>query len=639
MMGREKMAPYYSKLPAIRYLIAGSSKLPNPVHFHQGRLTMATHSPSDNYPNGCSELSASDNVPPGTADGLPTHSPPAIIPAQSEKPRYRFKDAIKKMGEIPPANETAPEAADTNAGNETRANKIERLAKTWLAEKEAAMEKTEPHQNATIPTDLAGATNIEPRNDVEATASNPINNDLPRILLPEGAFALRLKETEFKAYGDPVLNELHRKITYDLERMRYKTSSSSLSSSGQKWEDTDTSPLMPSYNDGGGANHLLRFCIAFHEKFSHVAGKLHDEAWRDYVDKKCAYDLVLGDLIPGDFIKSAEDYLKRRAYRQGTNATAADDFPIFREHLETRRQEPLSTITTGLPELDACLGGGLQGLTFLGGPTNVGKTSFAQYVATSALEKHKKLAVLIVSFDMVKAKLLQRFLCREADVAWRTLEAKDWSPEVCSSVREAEKRLLADLLKRLRIVELGSLPQTGFTAQWLLDIRNEIVSAAHAERALIIIDNFQRLPIENATNDLQADGLRLDQIKAMQDATRTAIQPEGDTILVISKIPKDAGKLELETDDLQGSSDLGSRASCVMFLKKVEPKPDANVEPVVLSITKGRDGVELSRLHLNFHYSTYQFEVAKTKQKMQATAGKRSSKKTSSRPSPYAGTK
>jgi RecA/RadA recombinase len=602
---------------------------------------MSIPSPSDNNPNGRPDSSATDHVPSDTADGLPTHSPPAIIPAQSEKPRYRFKDAIKKMGEIPPANETAPKAADTNAVNETRAKKVERLAKTWLAEKETAMEKTESHQNATIPPDLAGATNIEPKNGGEATPTNPINNDLPPILLPDGAFALRLKETEFKAFGDPVCNELHRKITYDLERTRYKTRSSSLSTSGQKWEDSDTSPLMPSYNDGGDVDPILRFCIASRENFQNVAKKLQDAAWRAYVGKKCAYDLILGDFIPKDLRVSAEDHLKRRAYRLGTNATAADDFPIFRRHLDARRQDPLSKIKTGIPELDERLGGGLQGLTFLGGPTNVGKTSFAQSIVKSALESDEKLAVLFLSFDMVKATLLQRFFCREANVDWRTLEAKNWPSEVDSRLTKAEESLIAGPLKRLRIVEPGSLPQAGFAAEWLLEMRNELLSAAHAERALIIIDNFQRLPIENSTTDLQADCRRLDEIKAVQDATRTRLQPEGDTFLVISKIPKDAGNVDLETGDLQGSSDLGSRASCVTFLEpgKAEGKLGFNVQPVALSITKGRDGVERSKLYLNFHYSTYQFEVAKTKQKMQATAGKLVSKKPSSQPSPYAGTK
>src|SRR6202040_1762499 len=90
---------------------------------------------------------------------------------------------------------------------------------------------------------------------------------------------------------------------------------------------------------------------------------------------------------------------------------------------ELRRKNPHRALRTGIKGLDRALGGGLSGITFLGGCPGIGKTTLALVAAISALKTHPYLAVLFLALDMTKDAMFDRLICHEAGVDYATLVA------------------------------------------------------------------------------------------------------------------------------------------------------------------------------------------------------------------------
>jgi hypothetical protein len=356
---------------------------------------------------------------------------------------------------------------------------------------------------------------------------------------------------------------------------------------------------------------VLCFTVADRAGLQAVRKAYGQSACEKYLEDPDRYDELLGDLIPQDFVADAQAVLARHRYARGSNETAADDWGVFEERLGERTGAPLSMVRTAIPRVDDSLGGGLRGLTFLGGHPGAGKTALALGFTVGALRAHPDLAVMLLSLDMSKDFIYERLLVAEAGVEQQALLTGKLSMEDTERLSQAEQDLRKDVLPRLRVLGSSDLaPAGGFSGYWLLDRRRELWKATRARQVLIIIDNFQLLPIPEAATDLERDFKRLDQINLVRTATASVYHPDGDPFLVISKVGKDARPSGLQTADLLGSTELGSRASRVMLLwRDPAGRPESEgVQRVTLALTKARDGGTCGEIPLLFDYRRCRYQ-------------------------------
>lgn len=121
-----------------------------------------------------------------------------------------------------------------------------------------------------------------------------------------------------------------------------------------------------------GAEPVLRAVLAWLTK-----DEVAQDVWleRGVIAYRAAYDAyeaAFGELIPSDIRKEVVEDLrsevKLQRYFQNANATAAEDWDAYQQILAAKQPTGFC-LATGLPSLDNLLGGGLSGLSFLGGGT------------------------------------------------------------------------------------------------------------------------------------------------------------------------------------------------------------------------------------------------------------------------------
>jgi hypothetical protein len=363
----------------------------------------------------------------------------------------------------------------------------------------------------------------------------------------------------------------------------------------------------------GSADPVLRLVLAAQIGATDTLQQWRNAAWSAYLAHPGEYDRLLGDLIPTDFRADAQAELARMAYARGTNPTAADDWQVFLDRRQIRGEAETRAVTTGLPGLDAMLGGGLRELTFLGGRTGIGKTSLATFAIRSALRKSTELAVLYVQMDMAKEWVYEQLHSAESG-AWN--QHRGVEPVSAGAAAESSGTPGVDYLRRLRVLDRMNLPERCRPAEWqdvmygcLVEAMQGLIRVSGTRTVLLVLDNFQRLDVPGVANDLERDVLRLNLLTRMLSATANDLHPGGMPILALSKIPKGRGPTDLAPDDLHGDSDLASRATAVLFIEP-DPKrtpPAPSVAPLVVNVAKGRDGATRGRLPVDFLFREYSF--------------------------------
>lgn len=335
---------------------------------------------------------------------------------------------------------------------------------------------------------------------------------------------------------------------------------------------------------------------------------LWPDALEAYSKHPLTYEALPGDLVPADLKEAAGQERRRTHYVSGANPTAAADWPAFLERQQARRDDPAAAVRTGLASLDRALGGGLRGLTVLGGPTGVGKTSLAVSIARSGLQADPTLAVLIVELDMRKDDIYGQLLAAEQAAAGPRPPSGQYAPEP------------PGYLARLRVVDATHLPPPGEHLHWQNDMISwmtkqyqSLFAATGARTVLLVVDYLQRLEVPGITNELDRDAERLKFLTAVQYGTTTPLYPAGMPILVVSKVPKGRGPTQLTPDDLHGDSGLAYSAGTILFLEPDNGRAAGqHTAPVTLSVAKGRDGVTRGRHPLDFAFTAYTFREAAT---------------------------
>jgi len=437
---------------------------------------------------------------------------------------------------------------------------------------------------------------MEPTQNVVTPARTPTMADLLKV---DGEFAFRLNETRAAIREDSTLR-LHEELIRNLDSLRR--------------------PIRASYAPPT-EDAVLRYCLAARAK-EEMPPTLFDDAQRAYMRQPDDYDILLGNLIPKDFLDTAYAELARQAYLENTNATADEDWSVFLKMRKVMGQDGLSGLPTGLPKLDEKLGG-LRGLTFIGADKGVGKTSLVLGMALAALKARQDLAVLVYSLDMAKTRIYERLFCLESGLDHRTLfGGVELSPQDRAVATEANRRLTEDILPRLRVVERDfsfeeqnsydtnepTKPvRKGLTSSGIRKECRNLMAATGASDVLIVIDLFQKMdPRGEIADSLARDHYRLDLLDQVRKASFVPERPHGFPIVVISEIRKDAAKAGLDRDDLKGDGRMASDADVVMLMWPAG-NATGDVIPTTLRIDKGREGVVRGDVTLWFDHTRCRF--------------------------------
>jgi hypothetical protein len=373
----------------------------------------------------------------------------------------------------------------------------------------------------------------------------------------------------------------------------------------------------PIYESRQTRDPVLICAIARIEGLEEPFEELFDEAFERFRCRPFAYRDAFGALLPKEFA----DIAKRIDYSKGRNATAADDFPAFRERLDSQRalvaNRGLLGMPTGLPKLDEALCG-FRGITFLCAPKGAGKTTLMLSAALATLRRCDDVAVLILSFDESKDRIYQRLLCLEAGISYRQLQNPD--PEAQGRLDQAEQRLLP-LLARMRIVERRIrypareehseevLKHQGYDLKALREDLDSLESATDTDNLLLCVDLFQKWPSpDDVAIGADEDRFRLDVLDRLRRESFSLERPDGFSMLVLSEVRKDAPG-ELEINDLKGDGRMTSDADCVLLMYPASDRPDPKAKsvPMTIQIAKGRDGVDRVDVPVWFDFRHYRF--------------------------------
>jgi hypothetical protein len=318
----------------------------------------------------------------------------------------------------------------------------------------------------------------------------------------------------------------------------------------------------------------------------------------------------------------------------------AGDWDSFQGYLNTCRGRALIGLRTGMPWLDERTLG-LRGLTAVGASPGLGKTAWLSQLGLNVVRHNDDAIFVLVSLEMSRDSLYARLVCNQAGVDWKTLVLGSpslrgnangpwFTPQDNARIVEANAALAGDGLgSRVFILDQEALGPD-FTAQTVLAHVEQAKAATQKTRALIGVDYLQLLPAPDLA-DLEADRHRVQFLKKLLAGTRTAANPAGDCVFVISEIRKPSGKQHWhgQLADFMGSARLPYALDAAFLFRRLEgggaeahsfdwsavgvPSPSeesfaqAEVAPILLELVKGRDGFMQGSIGLAFEYTEARF--------------------------------
>jgi replicative DNA helicase len=242
----------------------------------------------------------------------------------------------------------------------------------------------------------------------------------------------------------------------------------------------------------------------------------------------------------------------------------------------------------------------------------MGKTTLGLFIAAHALRARQDLGVLFYSLDMPKTVLYDRLLSQEAGVEYADLLGGTPTQGLEERLDEAERRLLAEVLPRLRVAEDLALPEGKWLAQVMVDDLVRLLESMPVDEVLVVLDYFQLLPVPgHISAAVDADFYRVRSLQRVQQWSRTNTNPVGFPILAISEVRKgESGRSEVGVADLMGSARLGYSAEAVLLLEPAQETAEGSVVPVRVKVAKGRDGATRTDIDLLFEHTRSRFREA-----------------------------
>jgi KaiC/GvpD/RAD55 family RecA-like ATPase len=443
-----------------------------------------------------------------------------------------------------------------------------------------------------------------------AARSDPRIEKLRALLEPKNALARQLEnaKSQLEYDRDGVdLPQAQRKRAGELLSTLTSVSLGYIQQLAKGDEDAILQEVMRYWSDPGHHNPVLLYSVAAKAGLDKVLRTVAKRAFDAYLAQFDLYNFALGDFIPPDLKKQAAGIVTTAKFWDGTHSTAREDWEVF---LTQFNGQPAG-LTTGLPGLDAALGGGINNLTFIGADEGDGKTSLALSMVVSALRSDADLDCLFYTIDQPKKATMAKLysLATGCDSHTLTLPSDRRSAEVNRRIKDGEAELRDSLLRRIRFVEKASLtPHAVLSYETFVGHHKDLNDKTHATRGILVIDMFQsldRLP-DGVVMDNDKDDYRLEMIRRFRQTTKSDSCPDGYPVIVTSEVRK-VERVALTANDLRGSARLGSYPENILLLWPPEnTEQRADVVPRVLMVAKSRFGHE-SILQVNFHHTFARF--------------------------------
>ena len=359
-----------------------------------------------------------------------------------------------------------------------------------------------------------------------------------------------------------------------------------------------------------------------------------------------------GSLIAENLPKVLENAYKEAAQIASINDTAVkslgQEWDEHQARLKPFRGRSIIGLKTGLKELDHRTLG-LRGTIVLGSKPGMGKTALCLEMALGVCRNFVENAAVVVylSLDMDRFDLYRRIESNVAGIPWSVLmfgspnmqygESDDmFNLHDAELLAQGHERLKAEQIgKRMTVIDRTVVGDV-ITADRLTSILADCKSRCKAKRALLVVDYLQLLPVPDDVakgGDLAADKYRIRFLQQAVERSRTAEDPIGDTVVIVSEARKPASSKECwgeAMSELMGSARTGYAADGVLLYrpmtsaelvhyyfgapldKKTAEKHRKALEkdgisPIMLILDKGRDGMTRGDWGLEFHFKVSKF--------------------------------
>lgn len=259
------------------------------------------------------------------------------------------------------------------------------------------------------------------------------------------------------------------------------------------------------------------------------------------------------------------------------------------ERMERRmRGERTGAIPTGMPALDAHLGGGLipGDLVVLGGRPAMGKTAFALSLAIKAARVG--VGVGIFSLELVESIAARRVLAQVAQVSSTVIKTGQDFDGRAPTVTDI--RRVVEAVETIRGLPMMLNSRGG---QSLADVRAGVrkVKAEMPTARLFVVDYLQIMALKSGRNDSRANALA-----DTAQGLRNLAKEEDIAMLVLSQLNRDVDKRDSQKPcnaDLRDSGGIEAAATHIWFpwRQSVLAPNDATLkDKAELLITKATDG-------------------------------------------------
>lgn len=241
--------------------------------------------------------------------------------------------------------------------------------------------------------------------------------------------------------------------------------------------------------------------------------------------------------------------------------TMVDVMMATYDYLERRAKGEKKSITTGISNVDALIGGFFGGeLTVIGARPSVGKSAFGANIALEAAKKGFKVAV--VSREMTDVQFGQRMISHEALIDGMKLRRAELTEEDWCSI--------ADVVSPLANLSIQFL----FTTRTVEDLRRECQRMVEkGELDMLIVDYLQLM---HTAKNIKEEHLRVGYIsKSLKDMATDFNIP----VIALAQVNRDTDGQMPTLKSLKASGDIEQDADGVIFLHRPSSSQDPYVDP------------------------------------------------------------
>lgn len=374
---------------------------------------------------------------------------------------------------------------------------------------------------------------------------------------------------------------------------------------------------------------VLAVSIAYTEQRA-----VDDAVWRAALDLLVAneplYLRVLNCWMYPPLLDSARQLRASLQFDAGVNLTLDEDWPELLFRVASTTQS--SRFPTGISSLDNALGGGLFGLTFVGGSKGVGKTALLLNAAYSSLLANPKACVLYYTLDIQRTRLARRLMSLASGVPSVNLPElsrngelpplleKAFGPQLRKRIRLVERRFerygdgfqqisseerLTLLLQERAWGQIEGFMTFDAMQQDILSLRD----ACQGSHVLVVIDPLQKIPYPPGVSGNEIDKARLDMIDQLQHWGTRQLGEGNLAFLVASEYRKSTGAHSKDgnMDDLKGDGRIAADADVVLEIG-AEKNINVDTNLTQIKIIKGREGVSRGSYKVHHHHRVEKFE-------------------------------